>query len=114
MTSSNSVAQTAAGILTIQEVITGLLSLSGSIEPDYAMAVAINTGIRLAQDEPVTADILANAVEDTLANRDRKVDHRAVSGITASMYETYALVAEGAIERRPDLAAGAAAELGKV
>ncbi len=114
MSTSNTVAQTAAGILTVQEVITGLLSLSGSIDPDYAMAVAINTGIRLAQDEPEVAAILANSVEDTLANQNARVNHADVSRITAKMYESYASVAERAIESNPDLASEAAAELGKV
>lgn len=81
--------QATAGILTAGDLIEATLSLGVSQDPSTAMAIALATGIRLAESEPETAEAVAGGLEALLGNPDKTIDSSAISGIASKMYANY-------------------------
>lgn len=108
---SNTLAQTAAGVVTVQAVIDGILTIGKAGDPDTAMAIALTQGMYLGIHKPEVAAVLAESVSATIGNPRAKVGQGDTSDIVAKMYAVNLRTAEAAISENPDLAAEAEAEL---
>ena len=108
---SNSLAQTAAGVLVVQSVIDGIFTIGKAGDPDTAMAIALTQGMYLGIHQPEVAAVLAESVSATIGNPRAKVGQGDTANIVAAMYNTALAEAERAIAANPVLASEAEAEL---